>query len=115
MKTKKYFLGLLLPEELSEKINNWISRFDPKAKRRPPPHVTLGFNPLNSELVEYLIPKLEELFKEYGPFKLRAVGIDTFVHQNVVIFLRVESKPQLEHLHDEIIGLTGAEKVRPYR
>jgi len=102
---KRYFLALLLPDKESKLIRSWQEKFDSKIYRRPPPHITIGFNTFEEASIANLIPKLQQLFMKYPKFHLNSKGINVFSNNKSILHLEIEENDELVKLHDEIVSL----------
>jgi 2'-5' RNA ligase len=92
-------------KNLQDLANPYRKRYDPHYALIPP-HLTLKAAFATTEKQLPIISKeLDSIAKKHAPFSLKTRKISSFHPVNNVIFLKVDSTPQLEGLYNDITGL----------
>ncbi|MDZ7785565.1 MAG: 2'-5' RNA ligase family protein [Candidatus Saccharibacteria bacterium] len=110
----RYFIGLTLPDELSERIHELQNEFHEPGKTMQPlvPHITLlPPNLLMSVSPMYLLPKLRPLGKAFLPLNIHLAATDMFGAR--VLFLTVEND-RLKKLRREMLDLLPEKVQKSY-
>lgn len=115
MKDYRIFVGAFPTGELAARIQAVRARFDPKTAAITPPHVTLAgtywrSGPATPENEAATIQTLRELDRQIPAFDLRLGGIRQFSPDNPVIFLAVETTPELLSARAALLARLGRDK-----
>jgi len=98
----KYGIAVFPSKKLQDLANSYRKRYDPHYSLIPP-HVTLknAFDATDEEIKE-IANKLIKVGEQVKPFTLRAYKISSFQPVNNVIYMKVDSTPELLALHDAL-------------
>ncbi len=111
----KYGIALFPSKKLQDKANSYRKRYDPSYALIPP-HVTLksAFE-ASEEAIKDIALELHKIASEVQPFRLNVYKVSSFHPVNNVIYLGVESTPELEDLHRRMhTGLLPSESEFAY-
>lgn len=104
-------LGIVIfpSKKLQDFANSYRKRYDPNYTLIPP-HLTLKapFEATKAE-AEQLANQLHQIGKRYQPTHLHAYKISSFQPVNNVIYIKINSSPQLESLQQSLLQLTNKE------
>lgn len=117
MTTRDYriFVGAFPASQLASDIQAIREQYDPPTARITPPHVTLAgtywrSGPPTPTNEAEAIHRLETLSGRLAPFKLRLGGIHTFPGERPVVFLGVETTPDLLWVRRQLLDLLGSDR-----
>ncbi|MGG5253223.1 YjcG family protein [Neobacillus sp. SM06] len=98
----KFGVVIFPSKSLQDLANSYRKRYDPHYALIPP-HVTLksAFE-ASEEEIKPIADKLRQSAKEIEPFLLVTTKISSFQPVNNVIYIKVNSTPELEALHTKI-------------
>jgi 2'-5' RNA ligase len=110
-----YFIAVLLPEGLSEKItlikNDFAGKYNSKHALKLPPHITIQppFRTAPSTEAEMDVT-LQKFFSSFQSFEITLNGFDSFnKSHSKVIFIRVDESRELQDLHHKLVTLMRTE------
>ncbi len=111
----KYGIALFPSKKLQDLANSYRKRYDTNYALIPP-HVTLksGFE-ASEDAIKGIAQELHRVASEIKPFKLNIYKVSSFHPVNNVIYLGVESTPELEELHNRMhTGVFSTEREYAY-
>lgn len=96
----KYFLALLLPSDISNKVSSYQNL---AGYYRVPPHITIGPNSFNSDSIKELTSVLNNIIRSYPPLPIITLGINKVrMGKQSVLFLEVKNADSLDSLNREV-------------
>jgi len=100
-----YLIAITIPEPYYTELQTIQDEFAVVAwKKRIGSHITL-FRPFQIETgtVNDVVNGLTTVAQKFKPFQIRASKIDTFKHDNLVIYAKVELSQELAWLQEDIL------------
>ncbi|TFE00374.1 YjcG family protein [Jeotgalibacillus salarius] len=114
----KFGIAVFPSKKLQDLANSYRKRYDPHYSLIPP-HLTLKepFDATDEE-INKIAKKIEGIAKDAEPFTLRAYKISSFQPVNNVIYMKVDSVPELinlyQSLHNEEFGVKSQYSFVPH-
>ncbi|MDG5473020.1 YjcG family protein [Jeotgalibacillus sp. ET6] len=98
----KFGIAIFPSKKLQDLANSYRKRYDPHYSLIPP-HITIknAFEATDEEIAA-ISTKLIEVGQNTKPFTLRAYKISSFQPVNNVIYMKVDSTPELLALHEAL-------------
>ncbi|MBM7578260.1 YjcG family protein [Jeotgalibacillus terrae] len=98
----KFGIAVFPSKKLQDLANSYRKRYDPHYSLIPP-HLTLKepFEATDEE-INKIAKKLNDVAKNAEPFTLRAYKISSFQPVNNVIYMKVDSVPELTNLYQSL-------------
>ncbi len=97
-----YGIVIFPSKKLQDIANSYRKRYDPHYALVPP-HLTLkNVFSADDDQIKDIAGKLSAISKKYDPFNLKVYKVSSFQPVNNVIYFKVESKPELQGLHDDM-------------
>lgn len=115
----RIFIGAFPTGDLAERIQRVRRQYDAQTARITPPHVTLAgtywrSGPPTPENEAATIARLLSIQDQLPPIELILGGIETFLPDVPVIYLRVEPTPALLEVRRALMGAVGRDKHRHF-
>ena len=115
----RIFVGAFPIGDLAERIQALRQRLDPVTARITPPHVTLAGTywrrgPATPENEAVAMARLPVAAAQVAPFELDLGGVESFLPQTRVIYLRVAVTPGLLAARQAMLGVLGRDKHRDF-
>lgn len=96
-------IGMIFPEEVSEKIDEIRKEFGTERVREIVPHITLK-QPFTPKVeIEVIIDRLQSVAASTKPFVVTLNGFDYFEGERSLAFISIEDKNPLRDLHYQIV------------
>ncbi|OGC55973.1 hypothetical protein A2797_01220 [candidate division WWE3 bacterium RIFCSPHIGHO2_01_FULL_48_15] len=109
----RYFVGLLLPDDIADLVDGWRQRFDPELAEQCPPHITVAA-PFEAEDDGELVAKVRQLLPAYPQCFMRSLGLGVFWGTPNILHLKIDSNACLEELHRSLIEVIGGKDEWEY-
>lgn len=113
------FVGAFPEGDLADRIQAVRVRYDAKTARITAPHVTLAGTYWRSgsptpENEADTIERLRSIETQLRPFELKIGGVETFLPDTPVIYLRIEPTPELLAVRKSLLHVIGQDKQRHF-
>jgi 2'-5' RNA ligase len=98
----KYGIAIFPSKKLQDLANSYRKRYDPNYALIPP-HITIksGFE-ASEDQMNSIVQELHKIAADIQPFNLNVYKVSSFHPVNNVIYFGVETKPELEELHNRM-------------
>ncbi len=109
MSVRLYFIAILPPKEISEKViaikQEFADRFESSRALRPPPHVTLqALFKMDDKDQATLEKMLGDFFRPFPVFKIEFSNFGSFANRrNPVIFIQPLPNAMLNNMHKHLM------------
>ncbi len=115
----RIFIGAFPIGDLADRIQRVRQQYDAKTARLTPPHVTLAgtywrSGPPTPENEAATIERLLSVRDRLPPIDLILGGVETFLPDVPVIYLRVEPTPALLEVRRVLMDIVGSDKHRAF-
>ncbi len=115
----RIFVGAFPEGDLAERIQAVRLRHDAKTARITAPHVTMAgtygrSGPSTPENEAHTIERLRSIVNQLHPFELKIGGVETFLPDTPVIYLRIEPTPELLAVRQTLLCAIGQDKQRHF-
>src|SRR5512137_484808 len=115
----RIFVGAFPTGELAERIQAVRVQHDARTARITAPHVTLAgtywrSGPPTPQNEAATIEQLRSIETQLRPFELKIGGVETFLPDTPVIYLRIEPTPELLAVRKSLLHVIGQDKQRHF-
>ncbi len=115
----RIFVGAFPEGDLADRIQAVRMQHDAKTARITAPHVTLAgtywrSGPPTPENEADTMERLRSIENQLRPFELRIGGVETFLPDTPVIYLRIEPTPELLAVRQTLLHVIGQDKQRHF-
>ena len=119
MNDYRIFVGAFPEGDLADRIQAVRVQHDVRTARITAPHVTLAGTywrggPPTPENEAATIEQLRSIESQLRPFEMKIGGVETFLPDTPVIYLRVEPTPELLAVRKALLHVIGQDKQRHF-
>lgn len=119
MNDYRIFIGAFPEGDLADRIQAVRLKHDAKTARITNPHVTMAgtywrSGPPTPENEAATIERLRSFENQLRPFEMKIGGVETFLPDNPVIYLHIESTPELLAARKAMLHVIGQDKQRHF-
>ncbi len=115
----RIFVGVFPEGDLADRIQAVRLRHDARTARITAPHVTMAGTYWRSgsptpENEAHTIEQLRLIENQLHPFEMQIGGVETFLPDTSVIYLRIEPAPELLAARSNLLRIIGQDKQRHF-
>jgi 2'-5' RNA ligase len=119
MNDYRIFVGAFPEGDLADRVQAVRLRHDARTARITAPHVTLAgtywrSGPPTPQNEAATIEHLRSIESRLRPFEMKLAGVETFLPDNPVLYLRVELAPDLLAVRRALLQAIGSDKHRHF-